>query len=447
MCVLPGSSTTRLAGGVAVAMQSPPDAAVSPENVEASHASSSEALRSRSPEEADGVVSTSAFEAAKEGEATEGESTEESSFRSEIATGEVTNTSASEHDDSDSSDSSQEELTGLAALIRKLTLQKEKERNEEKNGNEADRQQTTVEDAVLQVTPEPVLSSFDLHGIAEHIKSGKVKNIIVMCGAGISVSAGIPDFRTPGTGLYDNLQKYNLPHPTAVFELDFFRENPLPFYLLAKELYPGNYPPTATHHFVKLLHEKKLLKRCFTQNIDSLERATGLPADTICAAHGNFDTARCLEGHSACVDAVKDHVEKGEPMLCVECGALVKPDIVFFGENLPQRFEDLIRTDFPKCDLLIVAGTSLEVHPFAGLIHHPGEDVPRLLVNREVVGEMDERVGHGDVFGFDFGETNRRDALFLGDCDDGFLKLAELLGWREELGQMVEQGRAMLGAK
>ena len=80
---------------------------------------------------------------------------------------------------------------------------------------------------------------------------------------------------------------------------------------------------------------------------------------------------------------MKDHVEKGEPMLCVECGALVKPDIVFFGENLPQRFEDLIRTDFPKCDLLIVAGTSLEVHPFAGLIHHPGEDVPRLLVNRE----------------------------------------------------------------
>ena len=65
----------------------------------------------------------------------------------------------------------------------------------------------------------------------------------------------------------------------------------------------------------------------------------------------------------------------------------------------------------------------------------------------ERVRKMASLVGHGDVFGFDFGETNRRDALFLGDCDDGFLKLAELLGWREELGQMVEQGRAMLGAK
>ena len=121
----------------------------------------------------------------------------------------------------------------------------------------------------------PVLSSFDLAGVAAAIKAGQCKNVIVMAGAGISVSAGIPDFRTPGTGLYDNLAKYNLPEPTAVFDINFFRDNPAPFYQLAKELFPGQYRPTPTHNFIRLLHDHGLLLRCFTQNIDSLEAEAG----------------------------------------------------------------------------------------------------------------------------------------------------------------------------
>jgi NAD-dependent deacetylase sirtuin 2 len=75
-----------------------------------------------------------------------------------------------------------------------------------------------------------------LHGdltierIAKIIKSGEVKNIVIMSGAGISVSAGIPDFRTPGTGLYYNLEKYNLPTPESMFDMEYFREHPEPFY-------------------------------------------------------------------------------------------------------------------------------------------------------------------------------------------------------------------------
>lgn len=108
-------------------------------------------------------------------------------------------------------------------------------------------------------------------------------------------AAGIPDFRSPGTGLYHNLQKYNLPHPQAIFELDFFKENPKPFFELAKELYPGKFQPTVSHYFIKLLANKGMLLRHYTQNIDALERVAGVPEDKIIEAHGTFYTSHCLE--------------------------------------------------------------------------------------------------------------------------------------------------------
>ena len=78
--------------------------------------------------------------------------------------------------------------------------------------------------------------------------------------------------RTPGTGLYDNLQKYKIPEPTAIFDLDYFWYDPRPFFCLAKSLYPGNYQPNYVHYFIKMLHDKGLLLRMYTHNIDVLER-------------------------------------------------------------------------------------------------------------------------------------------------------------------------------
>ncbi|KAJ1566826.1 Sir2 histone deacetylase Hst2, partial [Nowakowskiella sp. JEL0078] len=74
-----------------------------------------------------------------------------------------------------------------------------------------------------------------LESFAEHVLSNDLKKIIVLTGAGISTSAGIPDFRSPGSGIYSNLQKYNLPYPEAIFDIGYFYKRPDPFFILAAE--------------------------------------------------------------------------------------------------------------------------------------------------------------------------------------------------------------------
>jgi NAD-dependent SIR2 family protein deacetylase len=81
-----------------------------------------------------------------------------------------------------------------------------------------------------------------------------------LTGAGISVSAGIPDFRSPGSGLYDNLKEYDLPYAEAIFTLDYFNEKPEPFYKLASSfLSLDKFDATPTHHFCKMLRDKGIL--------------------------------------------------------------------------------------------------------------------------------------------------------------------------------------------
>ena len=100
------------------------------------------------------------------------------------------------------------------------------------------------------------------------------------------MSAGIPDFPITGTELYDNLAKYNLPTPQSVFD-EYFLQRPDAFYLLCRELWPDRADAGAPLR--RAAAREGVLRRCFTQNIDSLEAAAGLPADMVVAAHGNFD--------------------------------------------------------------------------------------------------------------------------------------------------------------
>ncbi|XP_061077987.1 NAD-dependent protein deacetylase sirtuin-3, mitochondrial isoform X1 [Conger conger] len=269
-----------------------------------------------------------------------------------------------------------------------------------------------------------------LEGLARGIGEGQFRRVVVMVGAGISTPSGIPDFRSPGSGLYDNLQQYNLPYAEAIFEINYFHYNPEPFFALAKELYPGNYQPNATHYFVRLLQDKGQLVRMYTQNIDGLERMAGISPSKLVEAHGTFSMATCTvclreyPGEELRADIMASTVPK-----CPTCTGVIKPNIVFFGEELPQNFF-LYLTDFPLADLLIVMGTSLEVEPFASLAGAVRGSVPRLLINRDPVGPFAGRA------------LRPNDVAELGDVVGGVRKLTDILGWTQELEALMAADRS-----
>lgn len=273
----------------------------------------------------------------------------------------------------------------------------------------------------------------DLDTIVD-ILSREDAKVVFFVGAGISTNCGIPDFRSPKTGLYSNLQRLNLPYPEAVFDIDYFRKNPKAFYTLAEEMMPEKFLPSRFHYFIKLCQDKHILKRCYTQNIDTLERVAGLQDDYVVEAHGSFAKNHCIECHAEMSTPVfRALMKKGVPK-CPVCKGLVKPDIVFFGESLPRKFFKSWDSDMEDdYDLAIVAGTSLKVYPFASLPQEVSEDVPRVLINRELCGDFEDSPRDDDI-------------VFLQDCDSLMEQLARRLGWENDLEALIAEGRKKLNA-
>ncbi|KJE94481.1 SIR2 family histone deacetylase [Capsaspora owczarzaki ATCC 30864] len=274
-----------------------------------------------------------------------------------------------------------------------------------------------VMEAVLRMTASaPRKKLEDVNTIDDVVRLIKTsKNIVILSGAGISVSCGIPDFRSKD-GVYARLRVDfpTLPDPHAMFDIEFFRSDPRPFFQFAKELFPGNFLPAASHYFISMLDQKGQLLRNYTQNIDTLEHVAGVKNMLQC--HGSFATASCMVCHAQSDGMlIKEQVMQQIVPRCSQCGpeveqAIIKPDIVFFGEQLPQAFHDSLMQDRQKVDLLIVMGSSLKVQPVA---HIPGcfdESVPRILINREPLPRV--------AF----------DVELLGNCDQIVQELCARLG-------------------
>ena len=128
--------------------------------------------------------------------------------------------------------------------------------------------------------------------------------------------------------------------------------------------------PNTAHYFLKVLQDKEKLLKYFTQNIDGLERLAGVKEENMVEAHGTFSSSKCIKcDKQHDIEKLREKIMNDEDPKC-DCGreGLIKPNIVFFGEQLPARFFEEAEIDCTFCDLLICIGTSLEVYPFAGKI-------------------------------------------------------------------------------
>lgn len=325
----------------------------------------------------------------------------------------------------------------------------------------------------------------------EHILCSLRKGckVVVLTGAGVSCSSGIPDFRSP-SGMYDTLRPELITaseqhrslmkrDPTAVVDIRLFALNQLPYLEVRRPFILGTakqqWKATLSHFFVQVLHDKGQLQRLYSQNIDGLDFQLSLPAEKIVTMHGSLGEIKCEfcgklhsieQFHEDVRTKIKDIYNSGDPLAppesseiqCIKCGRPgVKPATVLYGCDLPPIVGRSIRTDFPEeVDLLIVAGTSLTVHPACSLVQQVGPSVSRLLVNREPVGahlglgfDTTDTADTGGGIGQDprF-SSDSRDAFIQGDCDAGFLALSIELGWLPDLcrykGRMCEASARML---
>lgn len=290
--------------------------------------------------------------------------------------------------------------------------------------------------------------------------------ILVITGAGISTSLGIPDFRSKDTGFYAKLKEMGMAEPEEVFDIFNFDYDPQTFYSLAGDILPAGKAYTPTHAFIRALQDQHRLQTNYTQNIDNLEGIAGITPDRLIQCHGSFATASCRKcKHQVPGDTIFASIRAKTIATCGECerkiaageplvdaaassakagsarkkspkfhydddgtdssdaddddipvAGVMKPDITFFGEDLPNIFFSRFNSlDCAAADLVVVIGTSMQVAPVAKmpdkLAQAGREDVPCIYIGREPCNHIEF------------------DVQLIGDCDAVVWELARRAGW------------------
>ena len=260
--------------------------------------------------------------------------------------------------------------------------------------------------------------SIKYNNFINNFKQNKFRNIIFMVGAGISTTAGIPDFRSE-TGLFKQLQdKYNMKSPEEFFMKETFLEKPELFYEFCKIFDLSAVKPTLTHKFMNYLTSKNIVKYIFTQNIDGLELKAKIPEEKLIFVHGSFTQGHCPQCKiSVDINKINKGIQEGYVVRCDICGGPCKPNIVFYHEDVNEKFYEKIK-ESDDFDLVIIMGTSLQVLPFAQIPRMMKLSSWKVVFNKDKVGRF--------LFNFLFSNT-----LFIpGTTDDivkKFLKDVDLL--------------------
>ena len=224
----------------------------------------------------------------------------------------------------------------------------------------------------------------------------QAQHVVALTGAGFSTPSGIPDFRSHTTGLWENFD------PLEIASQQAFRRRPGDFFNwirpLARQMFAAQ--PNAAHYALAHLEQTGRVEQIITQNIDGLHQRAG--AQHIIELHGDIFTGTCvscyLVYHS--LDFEADFIDAGRIPQCPSCGGIIKPNVILFGEALPVRALQAAKRAAAHCDLMLIAGSSLEVAPAADLPMLARAHQARLIMINQGTTHLDDHCDvliHADV--------------------------------------------------
>ncbi len=214
----------------------------------------------------------------------------------------------------------------------------------------------------------------------------QARHAVALTGAGLSTPSGIPDFRSPDTGLWENYD------PLEIATFQVFRRRPADFFhwirLLARQMFEAQ--PNPAHYALAALQQAGRLGHIVTQNIDGLQQRAG--AQHVIELHGNIFTGTCVSCYRVYRSAefYDQFIVAGRIPTCPRCGGIIKPNVILFGEALPVRALMAAKRAIANCDTLLIAGSSLEVAPAADLPMLARSRQARLIIVNQGPTYLDE---------------------------------------------------------